>query len=124
MDVEYSVLYNDEKMLAIRFFGTLNAGGSGEYTRCFTLDKRTGKVLELKDLFLDTADYVGNISQEILRQMELQVNQGTGDYFIPGGIWSEEECFHSIDQDQDFYISQDGKLVIVFEEYEVAPGRI
>ena len=38
--------------------------------------------------------------------------------------WPEEDCFKAIDADQNFYIDKDGKLVILFEEYEVAPGSI
>ena len=49
---------------------------------------------------------------------------GEGDYFIPGGIWSEEECFRAIDPDQQFYLDENGDLVIVFGEYEVAPGSM
>ena len=56
--------------------------------------------------------------------MEEQVAAGEGDYFIPGGIWSEEECFQTIDADQNFYLDADDHLVIVFDEYEVAPGSM
>ena len=41
-----------------------------------------------------------------------------------GGIWSEEECFQAIDPDQQFYLDGNGDLVIVFGEYEVAPGSM
>ena len=46
------------------------------------------------------------------------------DHFLPGGIWSDEECFQSIEDDQSFYINNSGQLVIVFDEYEVAPGSM
>ena len=122
MDITYDTIRNDDALLSIRFNATLNAGGSGQYSRCFTLDKQTGKVLELGDLFVDGSDYIGIISTEILRHMEEQVNAGLADYFIPGGIWPEESCFKEIGPDQNFYINGQGQLVIVFDEYEVAPG--
>ncbi len=56
--------------------------------------------------------------------MTEQVEAGNGDYFIPGGIWSEEECFKSIDADQKFYLDEANRLVILFDEYEVAPGSM
>lgn len=56
--------------------------------------------------------------------MKQQVEAGEADYFIPGGIWSEEECFKEIDADQNFYINDQNQLVIVFDEYEVAPGSM
>ena len=123
-DTGYQVLRDDEEMLSLCFYTTLNAGGSVEYSRYFTLDKRTGEVLALSDLFVEGSDYIGAISGDILRQMEEQVAAGEGDYFIPGGIWSEEECFQAIDADQNFYLDESGSLVIVFDEYEVAPGSM
>lgn len=123
-DTEYQVLRDDDEMLSLCFYTTINAGGSGEYSRCFTLDKRTGQVLNLSDLFVEGSDYVEVISADILRQMTEQVEAGEGDYFIPGGIWSEEECFKSIDADQNFYLDEANRLVILFDEYEVAPGSM
>ena len=120
----YTVLRDDEALLSLCFYTTVNAGGSGEYSRCFTLDKRTGQVLELSDLFAPGSDYVGAVSADILRQMTGQVEAGQGDYFIPGGIWPEEDCFDSIAADQNFYLDADNRLVILFDEYEVAPGSM
>lgn len=123
-ETEYQVLRDDENLLSLYFYTTISAGGSGEYSRCFTLDKRTGQVLRLSDLFSEGSDYVEAISNDILRQMTEQVQAGEGDYFIPGGIWSEEECFKTIDADQNFYLDGDNQLVILFDEYEVAPGAM
>lgn len=124
MDTTYNILRNDEVLLSIRFETTINVGGSGQYSRCFTLDKRTATVLELSDLFLQKSDYIGIISADILKQMTEQVNSGTGDYFIPGGIWSDDECFKQIEADQNFYINNQNQLVIIFDEYQVAPGSM
>lgn len=121
-DTGYNVLCNDEHLLSIQFYTTINMGGSGTYSRCFTLDKSSWTVLQLSDLFTEGSDYAGVLSAEILRQMEEQVAAGQAVYFIPGGIFSDEECFQAIDPDQNFYIDENGRLVIVFDEYEVAPG--
>ena len=123
-DTDYNILRNDDRLLSICFYTTLNVGGSGEYSRCFTLDKTTGKVLTLADLFAEGSDYIGVISADIMRQMTEQVESGEGDYFIPGGIWSPEECFKAIAADQNFYIDETNKLLIIFDEYEVAPGSM
>lgn len=123
-DTGYQVLRDDDEILSLCFYTTLNAGGSVEYSRYFTLDKATGELLALSDLFTEGSDYVGAVSADILRQMEEQVAAGEGDYFLPGGIWSEEECFRAIDPDQQFYLDENGDLVIVFGEYEVAPGSM
>lgn len=124
-EVSYQVLRDDEALFILRFDAILYAGNSVEYQRHVVLDKTTGQVLELADLFLEDVNYVFPISREIKAQMAEQINADVGDYFLPGGIWSEEECFQSIDPEtQDFYINADGQLVIVFAEYEVAPGSM
>ena len=123
-DTTYQILRDDEKLFSVLFETTINVGGSVQYSRHFTLDKESKSVLELRDLFLEGSDYIQVISEEILRQMTQQVNEGQADYFIPGGIWSDEECFKEIAEDQNFYVNDDDELVIVFDEYEVAPGSM
>lgn len=123
LEVTYSILRNDENLLSIRFDGTLNVGGSQNICRCFSLDKRTGNVIELADLFQKDADYITPVSSCILEEMIRRKANSEGFYFIPGqGFPRDDECFHSIAEDQNFYINEQNQLVIVFDEYEVAPG--
>lgn len=123
-DIAYDVVRDDEELFILRFSATLNAGGSVDHSRYITLDKETGQVLTLAGLFTPEANYIFPISREIKAQMAEQIKAGTGDYFLPGGIWPDEDCFRAIQPDQDFYINEDGQLVIVFAEYEVAPGSM
>lgn len=121
LDAGYRVYVNDKTYLSARFYATVNLGGSADYSRCINFDKRSGEELALADLFEEGYDYIGAISAEVLRQMEERVKYGR-DYFIPGGIWSDDECFKEISPEQEFYINPEGLLVIVFDEYTVAPG--
>lgn len=123
-DISHTVIRDDEDMFILRFDATLNAGGSVNYSRYFTLDRQTGQILTLADLFLPESNYAFPISREIKAQMAEQMKAGEANYFLPGGIWSDEECFQSIEDDQSFYINNSGQLVIVFDEYEVAPGSM
>lgn len=123
-DVSYEILRDDDKMLSVRFFATINVGGSVDYSRCILYDKQNREILELKSLFKEDSDYIAIISDEIFRQMAEQNASGKANYFIPGGIWSDDECFKEISADQNFYIDEQGRLVIVFDEYEVAPGSM
>jgi len=104
---------------ALKFYASVRM----DVRRIETL-KQSGEVVELRDLFAEGSDYMGVISAEVLRQMQAQVDAGTGDYYIPGGIWSDDECFKSIAWDQNFYINDSNELVIVFDEYEVASGNM
>ncbi len=120
-DAGYHVYLDNNNYISIRFYATLNIGGSGDFSYCVTVDKRNGQIIRLADLFDKDYDYIGEISAELLRQMEKRVGEGR-QYFIPGGIWSDEECFKTITPDQNFYLAPDGRLVILFDEYVIAPG--
>ena len=122
-DGGYLIHANNREYLSARFYATINLGGSLDYSHCVTIDKQSGEVLSLSDLFDENYNYISEISAEVIRQMELrnQSNQGKP-YFIPGANWSDNECFKEISPDQEFYIDRWGQLVIVFEEYSVAAG--
>lgn len=123
-DISYDVIRDDDALFTLYFHTVINMGGSMNYCRYFTLDKATGQMLLLSDLFQPEAKYVSVISREIRAQMAEHNNSGKPDFFLPGGIWSDEYCFQSIDPDQNFYINDENQLVIVFDEYEVASGSM
>lgn len=123
-EITWKTLRDDEALLVIKGVNTINAGGSGEFSRCFILDKKSGNMLELKDLFQEGSDYVDVISAEVLKQMTRRQQSGEGRYYIPGSIFGEEDWFRKIAEDQNFYINDQNRLVIVFDKYEVAPGSM
>lgn len=121
-DTSYEILRNDEDLFTLRFSTTQNLGSSWTFSRCLTLDRETGKVLALSDLFAPGADYITPISENLIEQMTQRRDAGEGDYFVPGGIWSDEECFKTLDPAQNFYLNGENRLVIVFDEYQVSAG--
>ncbi len=116
-DMRYTVIRDDERYFIAQFFVTVNAGGSLDYSRWTVFDKSAGKVLELSDLFKEGSDYIGAISAEILEQMVYKNEHEGGGFFVDG-----DDAFTGITEDANFYIDSFDRLVIVFDEYEVAPG--
>ncbi|MCM1299400.1 MAG: GHKL domain-containing protein [Firmicutes bacterium] len=116
-DMRYTVIRDDESCFIAQFNVTINAGGSMDYSRWITFDKTEGRVLELSDLFKEGSDYIGVISAEILEQMLYKNEHEGGGFFVEG-----DDAFTRIDGDANFYIDSFDRLVIVFDEYEVAPG--
>ncbi len=116
-DMRYTVIRDDEKYFIAQFNVTVNAGGSLDYSRWIVFDKNAGKVMELSDLFKDGSDHIGTISAEILEQMIFKNEHEGGGFFVEG-----EDAFTEISEDANFYIDSFDRLVIVFDEYEVAPG--
>ncbi len=118
-DMRYTVIRDDEQYFIVRFDVTVNAGGSLSYSRWTVFDKNAAKVLELSDLFDEGSDYISHISAEILRQMKEKNESGLGDFYTEG-----EDAFTEISADANFYIDSFDRIVIVFDEYEVAPGSM
>lgn len=118
-DMRYTVIRDDEKYFIAQFNVTINAGGSMDYSRWIVYDKSADKVLELSDLFKEGSDYIGILSAEILEQMKYRNEHEGGAFFVEG-----DDAFTQISEDANFYIDSFDRLVIVFDEYEVAPGAM
>lgn len=116
-DMRYTVIRDDEKYFTAQFNVTVNAGGSMDYSRWIVYDKSADKVLELSDMFREGSDYTGIISAEILEQMIYKNEHEDGGFFVDGN-----DAFTGINGDANFYIDSFDRIVIVFDEYEVAPG--
>lgn len=118
-DMQYTVIRDDEKYFIAEFRVTINAGGSLDYGRWINYDKSTNKVLELADMFKEDSDYIGVLSTEILEQMKDKNENYNGQFYVEGA-----NAFTEITPNANFYIDNLDRLVIVFDEYEVAPGNM
>ena len=108
------------QLLAIKAVVTETQASAYETVKCYNFDLLNNKLLSMSDLFPQGYDYKAAINKEIKKQIEADIAkdpEGTK-YFTPG----EEGGFTSISDNQSFYITEQGKLVIVFDEYEIAPG--
>lgn len=122
LDSGYEIVTNTDRLLTLSRYVTTSAGSSGETITFDTIDKQEKIVITLPSLFKDDS-YVQVISNEIKQQMKKQMQEDPGKVY-----WLNEEDsmtpFESISKDQSFYINANGKLVISFNEYEVAPGSM
>lgn len=117
----YEVVYEDEKLLSIRINSVVIMAGGNEFVKIFHIDKATGDLLTLADLLKDGTKSFELINQNIRKQMKSQMKKDENiTYFIKSK--DEPNGFESISEDTNFYLNKDGELVIVFDEYEVAPG--
>lgn len=82
----------------------------------YNIDIETGKNLNLRDVLGN--DYKQIVDETIYKQIEEKSKNPDNMYFT-----KEENGFAGIeDEYQNFYINSDGKVVIVFEKYQIAPG--
>lgn len=114
---DYIVKTDNDNILAIDIYILNTAGSSSTVHSFYTIDKKTGKLLTLKGLFKKDADYTGVLSDYIKKEMRRENEENNGMYELDG-----EFAFKKIKKDQNFYINDDGQLVICFDKYEVAAG--
>jgi hypothetical protein len=113
VETSYKVRYEGKKLLSITVMYELYTGGAHglEILKGYTFDLETGNLLNLSDLFSQDFNYSEVIGTEVLNQMKLQPQ----DY-----LQFDESVIKKITGDHQFYL-EDGKLVIYFDEYEIAP---
>lgn len=122
LDVSYETVTDTDEWFTLAVHVVETEASGYEFARYYHIDKKTGQTAELQDLFKDGADYVTPITDEIIRQMHEQMEQGEILYFLAED--GEPDGFEKIKADQNFYFDADGSLVIIFDEYEVGPGAI
>lgn len=93
-----------------------------EHNQFYTVDKQTGNVVTLADLFAEGSDYISVISENIKTQMREQMEADEGVIYFLDDEDMPEFNFQSITEQTNFYFNENGELVIAFDEYEVAPG--
>lgn len=87
-----------------------------------TIDKKKQVLLTLPSLFKDD-QYIQVISDNIKKQMREQMKKDQNVvYWLDDKEIDPSELFKQIKKDQSFYINKDGKLVIAFNQFDVAPG--
>lgn len=119
--VDHQVVTDTDRWFTLRIDVAEVAGSGVQYQYYYHIDKTTGEIAGLRDLFKEGADYITPISENIKKQMRERMAED--DYLF---YWVEADetgwQFEKIKEDQNFYLNDKGQIVICFDEYEVAPG--
>lgn len=116
---DYEVKTNTDNLLVVANHKTEIAASGYETVHYNNIDKQNKLLITLPSLFKDDS-YIELISENIKSQMKEQMKADEDkSYFLEIDM---TDSFTSIKEDQNFYINSDGKLIISFDEYEVAPG--
>lgn len=110
--VWYEVKANTDHYLSIAVIGTDNWSSAYSQARYYNLDTTEGRWISFQDI-ADEAQ-IQKAEQDVRRQIR-QREKETGMEF-----WDSE--WTGIDENTRFYMNSAGNPVIVFEEYEIAPG--
>ena len=118
--VKSDVIENNKYWFTLKLTISEVAASSDLKYKYYNIDKRTDEIVKLSDLF-DDENYKKAISEEIKKQMVSRMEKDKDVVY-----WIDEEneewSFSMIEDNQNFYFSNKGNIVIVFDKYEVGPG--
>ncbi len=122
LKINHETVTDNENYFTLKLSIYQGAGSGYESYKCYTIDKKTGKQVQVGDLFREGSDYNELLSENIKDQMRAKMAEDENNIYwvdysdVPEWNWKE------LKEDQNFYFDGDGNLVVVFDEYEVAPG--
>ncbi|WP_199171903.1 anti-sigma-V factor rsiV [Sporosarcina sp. P13] len=119
IDSGYEVKTDTEQLLSIARFEVNMVGSSSTTMQYDTIDKQNNILITLPSLFKDDS-YVEIISAYIKDDIKQQMKDDKNAAYLTSEGADPE--FHSIQANQNFYITADHKLVISFDKYEIAAG--
>lgn len=118
--VKSEVVSTTQDYFTLKLICYMASGSGAEWNYYYTIDLNTGERLQLKNLFQEGADYVTPISENIKTQMREQMAADDMNHY-----WVDDEIddlnFKEITDETAFYINESGKIVISFNEGDVAP---
>ena len=122
VNLQNEIIRNDENWFTLKLIISEISASSDTKYQYYNIDKKEDKLVKLSDLFIENS-YIEIFKEEIERQMKLQMNKDKSKvYWIEGE--KEEWDFININENTNYYLSDRGNIVIVFNEYEVGPGSV
>lgn len=123
VDSGYVIKTDNDRILSVGRYVVNTVASSSTTFKYDTIDKKNEVLITLPSLFKDDS-YINIISENIKEQMIKRHKEDENMIYWVSGVEDEDliELFEKISKDQNFYINNDGKLVICFDKYEVAPG--
>ena len=119
LDVHSEVILNSEEYYVLSLSVLQEEGDSHTLNHYYTVDKHSGELLTLSELFPYTANYKEILTEEVKKQIKEHNRISEDKYFVQDG--EDEEGFREVTDEQSFYINADKHLVLVFPEGEIAP---
>ena len=120
VSLDYKVITDTDRLFSIRFDKLVVMASGEETVKIYHIDKQTGKMISLSGIFKEGTNFIDPISNNIKEQMKEQMAADENVMYWLNSDTPEWD-FQSITADSTFYINEDGKLVIVFNEGDVAP---
>ena len=122
--VDYEILSTAPEYFTLKLVTYQGSGSGFQQDHYYTIRIFDEKEMTLSDIFPEGADYITPISENIKQQMRQQIkNDPDKMYWVDIGDDDPAKGFEfvEIEKDQQFYIDSEGRIVIAFNEGDVAP---
>ena len=120
--VDYNVKYQQGNILSLELITAKTWVASEEERHYYNLDLEAERELTLEELLGE--DYIRIASESIIAQIGERIEADEMQSYFGYGPNDDGmiEGFKELSPDAMFYINEAGNVVIVFQEYEIAPG--
>lgn len=122
LDLSYETVTDTKDWFTLKITAVETQASGYEFSRYYHINKMSGEIAVLQDLFTENSDYIKPISDEIKQQMRQRMQKDEGMIYWIDQTEFPDDNFEQISENEDFYWNEDHELVIVFDEYQVAPG--
>lgn len=122
LEIHHETVTDNARYFTLKLSIFQAAGSGAQSYQFYTIDKQSGQRVQLEDLFQENSGYGEVISEEIRRQMRALMAEDEMNMYWVDSTDMPELNWQGVKADQNFYFDADGNIVIVFDEYEVAPG--
>lgn len=122
LEIHHEVVTDNDRYFTLKLSIYQAAGSGTESYKTYTIDKQSGQQVHLADLFRADSDYNELMSENIRDQMRTLMAEDEMNVYWVDSTDMPELNWEGLKEDQNFYFDENDNIVIVFDEYEVAPG--
>ena len=117
--VDYETISNAPHWFTLKLTVNELAASSYVYERYYHIDRTNGRYVTFSDLF--TREKYAALEAIILDQMKERMEEDEKKVYWIDDV-TQKDNFAALHDDQNFYFKENENLVIVYDQYEVAPG--
>ena len=118
---KYEIVFENSSYLCVRIDTTAVQASAAQYSKIFTVRKLDGETVSLLEYLGNDESKLEAAGNSIMEQMRAQMAEDAGIiYYLDSDM--PEQDFSGLTGDESYYFNQKGEIVIVFDEYQVAPG--
>ncbi len=122
LEIHHETVTDNERYFTLKLSIYQGAGSGSESYKLYTIDKQSGQRVQIRDLFREGSGYHELISENIREQMRTAMAEDEMKVYWVDYEEVPEWNWQGLKDDQNFYFDHAGNLVVVFDEYEIAPG--